>query len=172
MEYKTLSSQEIYHGRTFSVRIDQVQAPDGKKLSMEIVQHVGAVTILPVDNEGQVWFVSQYRHPTGKMLLELPAGMLNPGESPEICAAREVREEIGMAAGKLTKIGEFFLAPGYSSEYMHVFYATDLYAAPLPGDEDEYIKIRKFPRTKLRELVDNGEIKDAKSLAALHLAGL
>jgi ADP-ribose pyrophosphatase len=170
MDYKVLSSQPMYHGRAFDVRRDQVQAPNGHVMSFDIVDHIGAVTILPVDEQDQVWFVRQYRHPTGKLLLELPAGTLNPGERPEACAAREVREEIGMAAGQLTKLGEFYLAPGYSTEFMHVFYATGLYAAPLPGDEDEFLSIVKVPRAQVRELVDNGEIQDGKTLAALYLA--
>lgn len=171
MEFKTLYSQEIYLGKAFNVRRDQVEAPDGKVLNLDVIEHVGAVTILPVDEQDQVWFVRQYRHPTGKILLELPAGTLNPEEQPETCAGREVREEIGMAASTLKKLGAFFLAPGYSSEYMHVFYATGLYDAPLPGDEDESLSIVKVPRRMVREMVASGDIQDGKTLAALYLAG-
>jgi ADP-ribose pyrophosphatase len=127
------------------------------------------VTILPVDNKtwsGSCTVSPSYRQDAAGT----PAGTLNPGELPEVSAHRELREEIGMAAGKLSKLGEFFLAPGYSSEYMHVFYATDLYAAPLPGDEDEFLSILKVPRSRVRELVGSGEIQDGKTLAALFLA--
>lgn len=172
MEFETVTSKMMYQGRAFNVRRDQVRAPNGQVLDLDIVDHSGAVTILPIDEQGQVWFVQQYRHPTGKLLLELPAGTLKPGEAPELCAQREVREEIGMAAGKLAKLGEFFLAPGYSTEYMHVYLATELYPAPLPGDEDEFLSIVRVPASQLNTLVASGEIQDGKSIAALYLAKL
>jgi len=172
MTFETLSSEITYQGRAFTVRRDQVQAPDGQILKLDIVQHIGAVTILPVDELGQVWFVRQYRHATGKNLLELPAGTLTPGELPENCAAREIREETGMGARTMVKLGSFFLAPGYSTEYMHVFLASDLYPDPLPGDEDEFLSVEKVPLEHVRDLVRSGEILDSKTLSALYLWNL
>jgi len=172
MTFETLSSEITYQGRAFTVRRDQVQAPDGQILKLDIVQHIGAVTILPVDEIGQVWFVRQYRHATGKNLLELPAGTLTPGELPEDCAAREIREETGMGARTMVKLGSFFLAPGYSTEYMHVFLASDLYPDPLPGDEDEFLSVEKIPLEHVRDLVGSGEILDSKTLSALYLWNL
>jgi ADP-ribose pyrophosphatase len=122
-----------------------------------------------LDNQGCVWFVRQYRHATQQELLELPAGTLEAGEEPEICARREVREEIGMAAGMIQKIGEFFLAPGYSSEYMRVYLATDLTPDPLKGDDDEFITVVRIPLEQAYKMVDSGEIRDGKTLAALLL---
>jgi ADP-ribose pyrophosphatase len=139
-------------------------------ISLEIIEHVGAVTLLPMDADGRILFVRQYRHATGKELLELPAGTIDEGELPEACAAREIREETGFAAGKLRKLGEFFLAPGYSTEYMVVFLATELHHAPLPGDLDEFISLLPIPVDRAYEMALNGELQDGKSLAALLLA--
>jgi ADP-ribose pyrophosphatase len=139
-------------------------------MHLDIIEHVGAVTILPVDANGRILFVRQYRHAAGKELLELPAGTLEVGELPENCALREIREETGFAAGKLTKLGEFFLAPGYSTEYMVVYLASELHYDPLPGDQDEFITLLPIPVDQAYELALNGELQDGKSLAALLLA--
>jgi ADP-ribose pyrophosphatase len=159
-----------YHGKAFDVRQDQVRLPDGQVISLDIVSHVGAVTIVPIDEQGRIWFVRQYRHAAGKELLELPAGTLEDGEAPEVCAQREVREEIGMAAQEIRKIGEFFLAPGYSTEYMVIFLARRLYPDPLPGDQDEFLSAEPLPWERAYQMAEKGEIQDAKSLTALFLA--
>jgi len=169
MRIETLKSDKQYRGRAFDVRRDEVKLPNGKITNLDIVEHVGAVTILPIDSEGQVWFVRQYRHPTGDAILELPAGTLEAGEDPVDCACREIQEEIGMGAGSLDKIGEFFLAPGYSTEYMHVFLARDLTPSSLPPDEDEDISVERFPFDVALVKARSGEILDAKTLAALFL---
>ncbi|MCU0485696.1 MAG: NUDIX hydrolase [Anaerolineales bacterium] len=172
MAYPVEQTEKMYQGRAFTVRRDRVRLPDGGAAQLDIVEHVGAVTIVPVDADGQVWFVRQYRHATGQELLELPAGTLEPGEAPEVCAAREIREEIGMRAGTLRKLGEFYLAPGYSTEYMHVFLATSLTPDPLPGDQDEFLSIVPLPLTELDRRVASGEIQDGKSLAGIYLMRL
>jgi len=169
MKFETIHSQAIYQGRAFSVRKDQVKLPDGAETALDIVEHIGAVTILPLDSKGQVWFVRQYRHAAGIEMLELPAGTLEPEEVPESCAHREIREEIGMGAGKLQKIGTFYLAPGYSTEFMHIFLATDLSPAPLEGDADEFLSVECYPIARIPDLIQAGEIIDAKSLAAFQL---
>jgi 8-oxo-dGTP pyrophosphatase MutT (NUDIX family) len=112
-------------------------------------------------------FVRQYRHAAGKDLLELPAGTRDGDEPYEECAAREIREETGMEAGKLQKVGEFFLAPGYSSEFMEVYLATHLKHNPLEADEDEFLTVEKYPVKQAIEMAERGEMPDAKSLAAL-----
>jgi ADP-ribose pyrophosphatase len=170
MKIEILNSDKKYQGRAFDVRRDEVKLANGKITHLDIVEHVGAVTILPIDSDGQVWFVRQYRHPTGDAILELPAGTLENGEEPENCARREIQEEIGMGAGSLKKIGEFFLAPGYSTEYMHVFLARDLTPSSLPQDEDEDISVERFPYDEALKKARIGEILDAKTLAALFLA--
>lgn len=170
MKYQTLQSEPVYQGKAFRVRRDQVRLPDGQLTRLDIVEHIGAVTILPLDADGRIWFVRQYRHAAAQELLELPAGTLEPGEPPEACARREIREETGLAAGELHKLGEFFLAPGYSTEYMHVFLATDLHPDPLPGDQDEFLSVEARPAGEVFEMIARGEIQDAKTLAALLLA--
>lgn len=170
MTFEVISQETVYRGRVFDVRRESVRTPKGVVVPLDIVDHRGAVTIIPVDAEGQIWFIRQYRHPAGKELLELPAGVLERGESPEASAHREVREEIGMAAGKLLKAGEFFLAPGYSTEFMQVYLATELYYAPLPGDVDEVLSVVKVSIPEAYRKARQGEIQDAKTLASLLLA--
>ncbi len=167
---KTISSELIYQGKVFTIRQDQVEIENGKTIKLDVVEHPGAVVILPIDQNRDIWFVRQYRHPAGEQLLELPAGTLNPGEFPLACAQREIREETGMAAKKFVPLGEFYNAPGYSTEFLYVFLATDLSLAPLPPDEDEMIDVIKIPFDHVFELVDQGEIRDAKTLATLLLA--
>ncbi|MEN8242495.1 MAG: NUDIX hydrolase [Chloroflexota bacterium] len=170
MDFKVLSSEHLYQGRVFDLWREKVQYPDGRVGGIEFIKHGGAVTILPIDDQGRIWFVRQYRHPTGIELLELPAGTLEPGEDPAECAARELREEIGMAADQLTRLGEFFLAPGYSTEYMYVFLGRGLRIDPLEQDTGELIIVEKYSVEEVWQMVKNGEIKDAKTLAILSLA--
>ena len=170
MTFEVLSQETVYRGRVFDVRRESVRTPQGVVVPLDIVEHRGAVTIIPVDAEGQILFIRQYRHPARKELLELPAGVMERGEPPEDSAHREVREETGMAAGKLLKIGEFFLAPGYSTEFMHVYLARELYYAPLPGDADEVLSVVRVPIEEAYRKARQSEIQDAKTLAALLLA--
>jgi ADP-ribose pyrophosphatase len=170
MPVETIARELIYRGRAFNVCRDEVRFPNQHTMHLDIIEHVGAVTILPIDAEGRILFVRQYRHAAGKELLELPAGTLNVGELPENCALREIREETGFAAGNLIKLGEFFLAPGYSTEYMVVYLANELHHDPLPGDEDEFISLETIPIEQAYDLALNGELQDGKSLAALLLA--
>lgn len=170
MTFEIIDQEMAYKGKAFDVRREKIRTPQGAIVLLDIVDHRGAVTMIPVDQEGRIIFVRQYRHPAGKFLLELPAGVMEVGELPENSAQREVREETGMAAEKLVKVGEFYLAPGYSTEYMHVFLATQLYPAPLPGDIDEVLSLERVPIREAYRLAMEGEIQDAKSLAALFLA--
>jgi ADP-ribose pyrophosphatase len=169
MDIKTIESRYIYTGKVFKLRQDQVRLPEGQIAELDIIEHHGAVVIVPVDEVGQIWFIRQYRHPTGGVLLEMPAGTLEPQEDIEACALREVREEIGMSAGSLRKIGEFFIAPGYSTEYLHIFLAKDLKPDPLPGDVDELITVEKIPSDRAYQMAARGDTLDAKTLAALLL---
>jgi len=126
MPFEVIESQVVFRGRVFKVRKDKVRVTESRVSHLDVVEHGNSVTIVPLDSDGNLWFVRQYRHPVGGNLLELPAGVIEPEESAEECAYREIREETGMAAGKLREIGSFFLAPGYSTEYMYVFLATEL----------------------------------------------
>lgn len=170
MQFEVLKSEEIFKGRIFDLHRERVRYPDGREADFEFLTHKGAVTIVPLDEDGNIWMVRQYRHPTGGLLLELPAGTLEVGESPINCASREVREEIGRAAGDMRHLGEFYLAPGYSTEYMYVYLATQLTSDPLLPDADEYLEAELHSVEDLLKMVTNGEIRDAKTIAALSLA--
>jgi len=170
MPFELLNSEVLMKGRAFSIRRDTLKTPDGRETKFEIIEHSGSVVIIPVDENGNILLVRQYRHATGGDLLELPAGTLEDGEEPEVCAAREIREETGMAAGKLVRLGDFYLVPGYSTEFMVVFLATDLSYSPLEADADEFLNVEKVPVAEAIQMAERGEIPDAKSLAALFLA--
>lgn len=170
MKFELLKSELLFEGRVFSIRRDHLKTPSGRATKYDIIEHHGSVVLVPLDAQGNLHFVRQYRHATGSSPLELPAGSLEPGEEPLECARREIREEIGMAANQLREIGSFYLVPGYSTEYMRVFLATGLQESPLPPDVDEYLTVEKIPFIKALEMARKGEIPDAKSLAALLLA--
>jgi len=170
MPFELIRSETLLQGRAFNIRRDTLKTPDDKETKLEIIEHGGSVVIVPVDDEGNLLFVRQYRHAAGFDLLELPAGTRNGDEPYEDCAAREIREETGMQAGNLRKVGEFYLAPGYSSELMGVFLATELKHNPLPGDEDEFLQVEKIPVKEADAVFASGDVPDAKSLAAWLLA--
>ena len=170
MSYEIIDSKPIYHGKVFDVRIDRVKLPGNREVDFDIVSHSGAVTILPVDQQGNILFIRQYRHAAGEEILELPAGVIDNGEPHNACALRELREETGMTAKKITLLGEFYLAPGYSTEYMYVYSAHGLSPAPLPQDEDEQIIVERIPVSEAYRMASHGEIRDGKTLAALLLA--
>jgi len=170
MPFELIKSEILLQGRAFKIRRDTLKTPDGRETKLEIVDHGGSVVLIPIDDDGNLLFVRQYRHAAGGDLLELPAGTRDEDEPFEECAAREIREETGMEAGKLQKVGEFYLAPGYSTEFMAVFLATDLKDNPLQADDDEFLQVEKIPVKKAVEMAEHGDVPDAKSLAALLLA--
>ncbi|MBV6397256.1 MAG: ADP-ribose pyrophosphatase [Anaerolineales bacterium] len=169
MPFQLLRSETLLQGRAFAIRRDWMKTPDGRETKFDIIEHGGSVVIAPLDSDGNLLFVRQYRHATGRELLELPAGTLNEGEHPDVCAAREMREETGFAAGTLERLGEFFLAPGYSTEFMVVYLATDLTHDPLEADADEFLSVERVSIGRALDMARRGEMPDAKSLAALFL---
>jgi ADP-ribose pyrophosphatase len=170
MAFELLKSEIVYQGRAFTIRTDTVRLPDLRETRLDIVNHIGSVIIVPMDAKGNLLFVRQYRHAAGLALLELPAGTLDEGEEPEACARREIREETRMAADQLESLGGFYLAPGYSTEYMHVFLATGLSSNPLEADADEFLSVEPIPFEEALEMCERGEIPDAKTLAAILMA--
>jgi ADP-ribose pyrophosphatase len=169
MSTETVSSKEIYKGRVFDVRFDTIREGE-VEYSREVVVHKGSAVIVPVFADGTVALVRQYRHPAGKSLLEVPAGSLEEGESPEIGAARELEEEIGVTAGKLEKIAEFYVSPGFLTEKMHVFVATDL-TETKQNKVDELIDVERLSLPAAFDLIRTGDIEDAKTMVGLMLAG-
>src|SRR3989304_9530210 len=170
MSFRPPPSQTVYRARVFDIHRAEASSPDGGRATFEIVVPTGAVAMVPTAPSGEVFFVRQYRHTTGKRLLELPAGTLNKGEDPQACAQRELREEIGMAPGRLTKLAEFFLAPGYSTERMHVFLAQNLRPERLPHDLDEDLEIESLSLEAAFSAIGSGEIEEAKTMLGLYLA--
>ncbi|HVN16974.1 MAG TPA: NUDIX hydrolase [Anaerolineales bacterium] len=170
MGFELIKSEIVLKARVFLLRRDWLKTPDGRETTYDIIEHHGSVAIVPVDANGNLLFVRQYRHAAEKDVLEVPAGTMEEGEDPAECAAREIREETGFAAGKLEKIGEFYLAPGYSTEFMRVYLARDLKHDPLKADDDEFLSLESIPPVEAFQMAERGKIPDAKSLAALFLA--
>jgi ADP-ribose pyrophosphatase len=165
----TLESETIYDGRLIGLRRDKVRLPDGRTSVREVVVHPGAVAIVPLLDDGRVILVKQYRYAVGKTLMEIPAGTLHPNETAEECALRELREEIGYTAGQLEHLTSIYLAPGYSTELIHVFLATKLSPASEKADEDEFIEPVAMSLEEALSQIHEGKIQDAKTATALLL---
>lgn len=163
----TVSSRSIYSGRVVKLRVDTVRMPGGHTAQREIVEHPGAVALVALDADGNVLLVRQYRKPAERFLLEIPAGTLAPGEAPEECARRELAEETGYTPGKLVRLAGFYSAPGYCTEYLHVYLATELRPQRAQADVDEDIQVVRLPLAECLRLARAGEICDAKSLVGL-----
>lgn len=161
---RLLSSQTVYDGRLFKVELDELEMEDGVRVRREILRHPGAVCMIPVTAEGQLLFVTQYRHAAGSRLLELPAGTLEKGEEPIAAVERELQEEVGHRPGRITSLGGFYVAPGYTSEYIHLFVCEDLAPSKLEGDEDEDIEIEALSLSQALAAIESGRICDAKSV--------
>jgi ADP-ribose pyrophosphatase len=168
LKEERIRSNLIYSGKIFNVYRDEVMLPNGKLAYREAVDHNGAVAIVPLDKD-EVILIRQFRYSTGEEILEIPAGTLNKGEDPESCARRELEEEIGYTAGKIKKITEFFLAPGYSNELLHLFIAWDLSQSSQILDGDEFVQIERYPRENVIELVMNRKVRDAKTIIGLYM---
>ena len=166
---EVLSSEEVYRGRLISVARDTVRE-DGKTYVREVVRHPGGAAVVAVGNDGTVTLVSQYRHPTVRYVLELPAGKLDPGERPEETAARELEEELGLVAGRLEQLTEFYTTPGFCAEKLWVFLATNLSETACRREEDEIIEVVRLPYARALEMISSREIEDAKTIIGLLLA--
>lgn len=167
---RTIATERIYEGRILNLRIDTVELANGVRTRREIVEHADAVAIVPLDHDGNVILVRQYRKPIERELLEIPAGLIHPGEDPVECARRELREETGYLAEGLEWLASLYTSPGFSSELMHIYLAITLLQAPLKADEDEIIQLVRVPLKETPRLIASGEICDAKSIAGLLLA--
>jgi ADP-ribose pyrophosphatase len=167
MAEKTLSSQLIYEGRAVKLRVDTVEMPGGRKTTREIVEHGDCVAIVPIDADGNVILVSQFRKSVEKELLEIPAGGIEPGEDPVTTVCRELREEIGYLPRKVDRLGGFYSTPGYCTEYLYLYLATDLVPSPLQAEDTENIRLVRMPVSQVLSLITSGTICDAKSIAGL-----
>ncbi len=166
-EEKTLSSKFIFEGRAIRVRVDTVKTPSGRKTTREIVEHGDCVAIVTVDKNDNVLMVSQFRKPVERELLEIPAGGILSGEDPEAAVCRELREEIGYLPKKVEPLGGFYSSPGYSSEYLYLYLATDLAPSQLYAEDTGEIGLVRVPVSEIPALISSGKICDAKSIAGL-----
>jgi ADP-ribose pyrophosphatase len=166
-EEETLASQLVYQGRAVRLRVDTVRASGGRETTREIVEHSDCIAVIAVDAEDRVLLVKQFRKAVEKELLEIPAGGIDPGESPEAAVSREMREETGYLPRRVERLGGFYSAPGYSTEYLYLFLATDLTPSQLFAEDSEGISLVRVSPEQILELISSGSICDAKSVAGL-----
>jgi ADP-ribose pyrophosphatase len=166
---KILSSQKVFEGHVFDVTVDIVSEGE-LTYQRDVVHHKGSAVIVPIFDDGTVVLVRQYRHPAVRYLLEVPAGTLDRGERPEVGAARELEEELGLVAARLEKLSEFFVSPGFCEEKMWVYLATELTEGTQLLDDDEILEIVRLPIADALEMITSGEIQDAKTIIGLMLA--
>ena len=166
---KAISSQKVFAGRVFSVTVDTVREGE-LTYQREVVHHGGSAVIVPVFDDSTVALVRQYRHPAVRYLLEVPAGTLAEGERPELGAERELQEELGLIAGRMEKLSEFFVSPGFCEEKMWVYLATELVQGQQRLEDDEILDVVRLPISEALEMITSGEIQDAKTIIGLMLA--
>ncbi|MDA8442288.1 MAG: NUDIX hydrolase [Peptococcaceae bacterium] len=163
-----LQAETMFAGRMISLNLDTVRLPNGVETTREVVRHPGAVAIVALKDD-QILLVRQYRYPIDQITLEIPAGKLDEGETPLVCAERELREETGYG-GKLTFVGKFYSTPGYSDEIMHLFMAKDLVWNPLSADEDEFLSVVSLPFAEALQQAEKSEFTDAKTILGILMA--
>jgi ADP-ribose pyrophosphatase len=169
-EGNTVTSEYLYRGRVVTLRLDTITKPDGHTIKREVVEHHGAVAIVPRLDADTILMIRQYRQAVGEMLLEIPAGTLEDDEDADACAARELEEEIGYRAGRLKRMFSQYLAPGYSNEVLHAYFGDELTPTQTHFDEDEEIELVPVRIADIETMILDGRIKDAKSIAALLVA--
>lgn len=167
MKEEILSTETIFDGRVVHLKVHTVRLPDGNESKREIIYHQGAVGIVALDAEQQVLLVKQFRLGANAVTYEIPAGLLEPNEDPVDAISRELREETGYRPLNVSAIGGVFLAPGYTTEYIHLYYADDYEYAPLEQDEDEFVEALRIPFVDALKMIDNGIIIEGKSIVAL-----
>jgi len=169
-EEKTVSTKHIYEGNIINVESLTVTLPNGKTATRDLVIHPGASAVIPLNEKGEMYMVRQYRKAIEKVSLEIPAGKLDKGEDPEVCASRELKEETGLTAGSIKYLVSIHSTPGFSNEVLHLYVATDLKEGDSCADEDEFISSEKIPVSKLVDMVLNHEITDGKTIIGILLA--
>lgn len=164
---RTIKSQSIYKGRIIDVNLHTVQLPNGKEASREVVNHPGGVAVLAFKDKDTVLLVEQYRKPVERILLELPAGKIEKDEDIEVCGIRELEEETGYKAASFEYLGKIVTTPGFCDEYIYIYKAENLYKGnDNLADEDEFINVKEYRVDKIKQLIKDGEIIDAKTISA------
>ncbi len=166
---KTLKLDNIYSGKILKLDVETVLLPNNNQAKREIVRHPGAVAILPISEEGEIYFVKQFRKALNTELIEIPAGKLEKDENPRECALRELQEEIGFTANKLVLLGSFYSSPGFTNEIIYIYKAEGLIKSKLEMDEDEFINVVKYSIEESLEMLAKDTFKDAKTVIALSL---
>jgi ADP-ribose pyrophosphatase len=169
LKEKFLLTERLYEGKIINLRRDIVLLPNGREATREVVEHPGAVAIVPVLSDGKILLVRQFRYPVEKILLEIPAGKLDAGEAPEACAARELEEETGYRAQRLERKSSIFTGPGFSDEVIHIFVAHELVKTAVHPDEDEFLEIYAYSPQEIRQMIRSGMVCDAKTITGLYL---
>jgi ADP-ribose pyrophosphatase len=164
---KIISTEQIFNGRAIKLRVETIEKSDGQKTTREIVEHSDCIAVVPIDENDNVVMVKQFREAVRKHLLEIPAGCIEPGEDPVETVKRELQEEIGYFPQKIERIGGFYATPGYVTEYLYLFKATELKPSRLVAEDTEEIEVVKVPLSQIPALIISGEIGDAKSIAGL-----
>lgn len=170
LKEETIATEEIYRGSFISLRRDRVRLPDGKESTRDIVVHPGAVAVVAIDGNGYIPMVRQYRKAIDEILLEIPAGKLEHNEDPQKCAFRELAEETGYIAGKIQLLSVFYSTPGFSTEKMYLFLATDIHKGVANTDDDEFIEVEHYKLDQLVKMVMEGNIKDSKTINGILIA--
>ncbi|MFD3157378.1 NUDIX hydrolase [Haloimpatiens sp. FM7330] len=164
---KTIDEKQIYKGKIIDVRLQEVKLPNGKKSKREIVKHPGGVAIVAFKDENTILMVEQFRKPIDECILEIPAGKIEKGEEIEVCAKRELEEETGYKSDNMSYLGKVVTSPGFCNEYIYIFKAENLYKGIIGGDEDEFINLHEMKIDKMKDMIKNKEIVDAKTICAL-----
>jgi len=167
MKEEILSTEDIFDGRVVHLKVHTVKLPDGNESIREIIYHQGAAAIVAVDNEQHVLLVKQFRLGAGQITYEIPAGLLEKDENPDEAISRELREETGYRPLNVRSIGGLYVAPGYTTEYIHLFYADAYELAPLEQDDDEFVEAIRVPFNEALAMIDRGEIVEAKTIVGL-----
>ena len=165
-----MSKRRVQRGAQFELVTEPVELPNGRCVDLDLVRHPGAAAIVPFLDRDRILMIRQYRYSIGGEILEIPAGKLDPGETPEACAARELLEETGYRAGRLEKLGAIWTSPGFTDEVIHLFSAFDLEAAKQQLEPDEIIELIPMPLTEALDTMRRSAIFDGKSATALLLA--
>lgn len=167
---KTIDSKDIYQGKILKLRVDRVALPDGSESTREIIEHTGAVAIVAIDGENNLWMVKQYRKAVEEILMEIPAGTLEKGEEPLACAKRELAEETGLIAEDWQEILSYYSAPGFVTEKLHLFLAKNFTQGDINLDRDEFLYTVKIPLADAYKAIFAGQIKDGKSIIGIQYA--
>ena len=169
---KLLTTKKLFDGKVVNLRVDTIELPNGNSATREVVEHPGAVAIVPILPDGRIIMVRQYRHPILRTLLEIPAGKLDKGEKPEDCAYRELEEETGYKADSLIHLTSIFTAPGFSDEIIHIYKTEGMKKSRQNLDDDEFLAVEIWDADDVKNMIINKEINDSKTVIGFCLAGL